>query len=537
MPQTKEEKLDVKAVLLSGALLGLSYPPFPFFFFAFFAFVPYFRVLEKREGFAAINRITYLWAFVFNLITLYWVGSWTKEADPFLMISGVALLFFNPLLFLIPSSLYAWAKKNNVKYALYLFPFFFVTYEFLYSVTEFRFPWLTLGNSQAYFTLFIQAADIIGVYGISLSVLFINIFLYLYLKKIFTERKIVFSRELVFAFFLFFVPLFYGAFFVGKNFSNKKITVGVIQPNLNPWKKWSAGSLDEQMNLYFDMSREAIRKGARLLIFPETALPVYITSPSYKKELRRIFDFVDSTGVPILTGMPDLNIFPASRAPEDAKSFRNGDRKYTTYNAVYLFVPHTRLIQEYHKTKLVPFGEKIPYAEYLPFLGKLLKWGVGISSWNTGDGARVFYVTIDYKNVVIGPVICIESIYPEYVTEFTRFGAQLLVVVTNDSWYGKSSGPYQHEAIAILRAVENRRYVVRAANGGISCIISPRGKITAETELFTRDVLVSEVGLNERLTWYAKHPYIVPYFSVFVTVFVTGLSIIFFMIKREMKKT
>ncbi len=509
---------DIKLAVLGGFLLGVSYPPLPFYFLAFIAFVPYLYGISNRNGLASINRFTYVFAFVFNLITLYWVGSWTKEADQFLMISGAVLLFFNPLLFLIPSSIYAIVKKYiNAKTALLLFPFFWVTYEFLYSVTEFRFPWLTLGNSQAYFTPFIQIADLIGVYGISLLILFVNIFLYLSIKNL-SKKKVLFNpKYLTFALVIFISPLIYGLISFSGNYDGKKITVGIIQPNLNPWKKWDAGSLDKQIDLYFSLSRKALKEGAQLLVFPETALPVYLTSPRYYRELQRIYDFVDSTETPLLTGMPDYNIYTAENAPDDAKSFRNSSRRYTTYNAVYLFLPHTRKIQEYHKTLLVPFGEKIPYVERFPALEKLFKWEVGISSWNTGEGAKTLTIQIDKDSVKIGAAICIESIYPEYIADFIRKGARALFIVTNDSWYGKSSGPYQHAAISILRAVENRRFVVRAANGGISCIINPQGEITKQTKLFTKTVLVGDISLLNGKTFYTEHSYLIPIVSLLVS--------------------
>ena len=311
--------------------------------------------------------------------------------------------------------------------------------------------------------------------------------------------------------------MIYGLISFSGNYDGKKITVGIIQPNLNPWKKWDAGSLDKQIDLYFSLSRKALKEGAQLLVFPETALPVYLTSPRYYRELQRIYDFVDSTETPLLTGMPDYNIYTAENAPDDAKSFRDSSRRYTTYNAVYLFLPHTRKIQEYHKTLLVPFGEKIPYVERFPALEKLFKWEVGISSWNTGEGAKTLTIQIDKDSVKIGAAICIESIYPEYIADFIRKGARALFIVTNDSWYGKSSGPYQHAAISILRAVENRRFVVRAANGGISCIINPQGEITKQTKLFTKTVLVGDISLLNGKTFYTEHSYLIPIVSLLVS--------------------
>ena len=177
---------------------------------------------------------------------------------------------------------------------------------------------------------------------------------------------------------------------------------------------------------------------------------------------------------------------------------------------------------------LVPFGEKVPFVEELPFLGDLIKWQVGISSWNVGKKQ----VVEKMNNVTVGGIICIESIYPDFVAGFVQKGAELIAVVTNDSWYGYSSGPFQHKEISVLRAVENRRTVVRAANGGISCIIDPTGRTVESTKLFTKTFLVVDAPINNEETFYTAHPLIIPLFASSVSVVV----IIFFYINKISKK-
>lgn len=188
--ERKERKKQLLLASLSGVLLGLSFPPIPFPFLSFFAFIPFFFVLEKRDGLASINRISYIFLFFFCLITLYWIGSWTKEADPFLMISGVLVLFVNPGCYLIATSLYFLSTKIfNRNGALYLFPLYWVFFEYIHSLTDLKFPWLTLGNSLAYFNQFIQFADLVGVYGLSLIILYINVFLYKAVQEIRATKK------------------------------------------------------------------------------------------------------------------------------------------------------------------------------------------------------------------------------------------------------------------------------------------------------------------------------------------------------------
>ena len=155
--EKKENRKELLLGLISGIMLGLSFPPIPLPYLLFVGLIPYLIVIEKRETLAEINRFTYFTIFFFNLITLYWVGSWTPDADPFLMIAGSVLMFFNPIVFLIPSTLYYFARKSLGKgTALFLLPWFWLFYEYIYSITDFKFPWLSLSNGLPYFTSYIQ---------------------------------------------------------------------------------------------------------------------------------------------------------------------------------------------------------------------------------------------------------------------------------------------------------------------------------------------------------------------------------------------
>jgi apolipoprotein N-acyltransferase len=165
-------------LIASGILMGISFPPSPFpcQILMFIGLVPYFLVVEKRERLIDLNRASYIMGFVFSLITLYWVGSWQKEADTFLMISGGLLIFVNPVFFMIPTTLLYFSRNLFPKgIAIYLFPLFWITYEYLYMITDLSFPWLTLGSGLSHFNIFIQIADIVGAVGLSMIVIYINI--------------------------------------------------------------------------------------------------------------------------------------------------------------------------------------------------------------------------------------------------------------------------------------------------------------------------------------------------------------------------
>lgn len=524
--QRKERKKFLFLSLISGLLLGISFPPVPMPYLMFGALIPYFIVMDSKKTLGEINRFTYAFAFVFTIISIYWVGSWTSEADPFLMISGAMLMFYNPLMFLIPSTLFYFSKKKfGGKIPFLLFPFFWVSYEYFYSVFELRFPWLTLGHGQAYFKSFIQIADIIGAYGLSIIIIFINVFLFFFYKS-YKESKRDY-KFIVTALLLLIIPVVYGQIKINSyQVSKEKIKVGIVQPDFNPNQKWQAGNLDEQINQYFDLSERAIKENAKLILWPETALPVYLLSGGYSNQVERIREFVDSNKIFLMTGMPDATFyFDTTNVPPEAKPLRNGEIFYTSYNSILLFSPNQNEIQKYGKIKLVPFGEKAPFIDLFPFIGDWIKWNVGISSWNVGKEQTVFNLSNNNKNIKAGGVICIESVYPEFTAKFVEEGAQILFVVTNDSWYGNSSGPYQHKEISVLRAVENRRSVVRAANGGISCFINPVGFTLSETEMFTKTFLTNEVDIENEITFYTKHPYIIPYLCWAVSLLIILLFI------------
>ena len=536
--EKKKLRKERLLLILSGSLIGISFPPFPFPFtlLIFVGFIPYLYVLIQRKTLAEINRATFLMAFVLTVITVYWVGSWQAEADPFLMMGGAALLFALPCVMLIPSTLFYLSKKFfNGKVSLWLFPAFWVTAEYLLTLTDLKFPWLILGHGLAKFTIFIQAADLIGAFGLSIVVLYINIFFYKLIVNIYLEQSFS-SRYFMIVVLIFLLFLVYGLIKISSfKPSGEKLKVGVIQPNIDPWEKWQSGNLQDMVDSYLEQSQKAVDKGAKLILWPETALPVYLMNGNYYPEVNSIYSFLDSNNVALLTGMPHINFyFDDQKYPEDAKYNKGGRFHYTTYNSILLLRPNTMDYQQYGKMKLVPLGEHVPFAEEFSFLADVFKWGVGLSGWNVGKDTLVFILPIDRDTVKICGLVCYESIFPLFVTNFVQRGAEFIAVVTNDSWYGNSSGPYQHEDFAILRAVENRRSVVRCANGGVSCIINPLGEIEVQTKMFTRTILVGNVQLGNEQTFYTQHPAIVTTIISIISLWIVGLNILLY-IKNKFK--
>lgn len=529
--EKKSLNKDRVLLIISGILLALSFPPVPFPapILLFFALVPYLIVIEKREKLIDLNRATYLMAFVFCLLTLYWVGSWQKKADTFLMISGTLLVFVNPVFFLIPSTLLYFTRKIfSAKLTLYFLPVFYVAYEYAYMLTDLSFPWLSLGNGLSHFTLFIQIADVIGQLGLTLVIVLINVLLYKSMQVYKQNKKLLNLNSSILILILILI-LIYGVYKLN-NFPRgaAKVRVGLIQPNLDPWEKWSGGSLDNLTDLYFELSDEAVKQGAKIVIWPETALPVYLRGGLHDDVVQSIHNFCDTNQVFLLTGMPDVKFyFDSLNLPKDAKYSEQGNYHYVTYNSILLFSPNKKFVESYGKMKLVPFGERVPFVDVFPFLGKLIKWSVGLSGWNIGKDTTVFQLNLDGKEIGVAGLVCYESIYPVFVSEFVKRKADFIAVVTNDSWYGNLSGPYQHKEFAALRAVENRRSVVRAANGGISCIINSLGETQQQSTMFSKAVIIGDVELRSEETFFTKYSMLIPIICLAFSIWIIGISILF----------
>lgn len=517
-------------------LLGVSYPPFGILggFCAFFALVPLLIALEDTARLRNAFTRGYLAMFVLTLVATYWVGGWKGEGkvDTFLIIAGVALDFIHPLFLLIPILLYdAMRRRFGRLSALVALPVIWIGFEYWHSTGDFAFPWLSLYNTQTYNTVFIQFIEFTGSYGLSLLILVVNILLYIFLRfdVIFGKKtsevanamglkKAARIKLISAVVILLIIPYIYGSIRISDSQKvGRSITITTIQPNINPWDKWSLGT-SEVTDSMFRASRRALKDSANksdLLLWPETAITYPITLPWKKHDLDEVYHFISSTGTPILTGIPDREEYYKGKdqIPEDAKKTKDPNFFYREWNSAMMFyfdLSGKPAYQRYHKEKLVPFGEHIPFVDDLPILGDFFSWSVGIGSWNFGTSYDIFRLPFKGQKVTkpdtakMCAMICYESIYPDYVREFVKRGAEVITVITNDGWYGKSSGPFQHNRYAVLRAIENRRWVVRSVNTGVSCFIDEYGRMKEQTEFGTSTSLTGSIPLLTEQTMYTK---------------------------------
>lgn len=557
--RTFENRYNILLLILSGVILGFSFPPFKFGIISIIGLVPLLYVIDGLSSFKKVFKYSYLTFFVFNLIACYWVGGWGNETDIFLMISGVALIVIHPFFFTIPILVYKLIQKLLNKFiALIFLPFIWVSFEYLHSITEFAFPWLLLGNTQTYNIYDIQYITFTGVYGISFWIVLMNILIYyLHSKFLYNQIKIKSINGIItilIVLLFFFLPNIISKIILddySEQVSNKKIKVGIIQPNIDPWEKWKKSKEFEQVITLLNKNNFVKQnENVDLIVWPETAIPFYIRQPSRSEELALIYKSVDSIKTNILTGAADLKIYASNEnILPSAKKMKGSDIAYDSYNSIFLFEPEKRNIQVYHKIKLVPFSERIPYLDAYPFLINFLEWGVGISNWGIGKDSTIFSFNIsdslslnkninsNTEKVNFWAMVCYESIFPGFVSEFVKKGAEFLVIVTNDSWFGNSSGPYQHNQFAVLRAIENRRSIVRCANGGVSSFIDPIGRIQKKSQFNTETILIDEIELNSYQTFYTKYGDVFSKFSLYISIVIILISFINYFLKIFKSKT
>jgi apolipoprotein N-acyltransferase len=485
-------------------LLTLTYLPLPFGFLAWFALARPIAIisrLEPREAFKA----GYFYAFMSNLFHLYWVAYVTPPG----MVAAIFILSLYPaVIFLLFNKLYRVKKWLGI----ILLPFLWVGMEYFRSLSEFAFPWTDLAYSQGYYLNLIQIAAIIGSYGLSLIIMYWNILIWQAIErgKRFEHRVVAITIFLatlagLYAYGWIMIPVFE---------DEGKFNVSLLQGNVDLSTKWKEETRTRNFELYDSMATVAIRQNPHLIIWPETAAPCY---PRHQYHYRRLLSrTARGTATTHLIGALDVVDFPD---------------KQRSYNSAFQFSPEGEIEGVYHKIKLVPFSEHSPYQDHIPFLTRQfleeyvsaikthdVQWW---SDFYPGDSIVLFRVdTTDYSIL-----ICFEIAFPDYVRQGVLKGARFLANITNDTWFGRSPGPFQHMRIAIFRAVENRIWLARCANSGISAVIDPYGRERVRAGLYVRDILSHGIIPREDFTVFTAIGPIVGQVSLWVVILVVMIFI------------
>ncbi|GAB1430239.1 apolipoprotein N-acyltransferase [Ignavibacteria bacterium] len=507
----------------AGLLLGFSFPPLHLGALAFAGFLPLLLALDGLDG--KFRRLCILYAafFCFCGAGNWWVLSWQKNTDPYLILSGAALWIGHPFFFMLPFAAYrAVEKRIGRTTALLSLPVFWTSFEWLHSLSDASYPWLSLGYSQIYNLAVAQSADIGGVWILSFLILLVNIlialpiFRYLELrgKMEFASvfRMIFRSREALFIAIILIVAEIYGLRRISEversTITAPKIEAAIVQPNIDPWKKWEGGVFD-QVALHKRLA-DSLRRVRRydLCVWSETSIPYLGMARSTPEGLGFLQAWTDSSDAALLTGFSEFALYSKATAPPTARPLPFDSSTYFgAYNAAALLpvgAASGKQRPTHRKMKLTPFAERIPFVEYFPIAKKWLEWGVGISDWQKGETQKTLNFQSKNKSVRIGCIICIESVYPDFVRNYTAEGANILAVITNDAWYNYTFGPEQHYQIAAMRAIENRRGIIRAANSGMSGFISPTGASIYRAEPYKSLAAAASVPLISTQTIYSR---------------------------------
>jgi apolipoprotein N-acyltransferase len=487
---TKKGRKYLPAIA-SGILVALAFPVVDLNFLAWVAFVPLLLSLWGKNG-----KESFALGFVFGIVyffgTLYWIyhsinyyGGVSFPASVSLVFLLCFYLALYPALF---SSLFSSMLRKTKLPALFIAPVIWVVLEFLRSYALTGFPWSSIGYSQYRCLPLIQVSDITGVYGISFLVLAVNgaIADAVLLKKRVKEMPLfpvsftyagLITLPLVLA-----CVLGYGAWRLGQQREGHPITVSVVQGDIEQDMKWEPRYQQEVLDTYFALSKTVASSSPQLVIWPETAAPFLFGTD--KGNTEKLIEFEKNLGSDLLFG--------SVLVKEDSKDM------VLLSNSAVLLDREGKTVYTYDKIHLVPFGEYVPFRRVLFFVDKLV---TGIGDYVPGKE----YVKAKTGFGDFATLICYEVIFPGLVRKFYTDGGDFIVNITNDAWFGKTSGPYQHFSMAVFRAIENRKPLIRAANTGISGFIDSNGRIMARTQLFQRRALTETVRTDSTLTFYTKY--------------------------------
>ena len=478
-------KAHPRLVIAASSLLwGLCYPPFPLGWLGFVVLVPAFlatQYLRPRQAFVS----WFMGGLLYNTVMYWWIYNVVKVGPPFIVGGGLILLILFLSLFNAVTGLgFRLALRHPL--LLWTLPLAWAGLETARAAGEMSFPWNNFGYVLGNTLGLIQSASWFGVYGLSALLVAVNLFLFQAFRSGGKQRQVW-----LFAWAAVPVAMWAqgGVALNSRSTGDPAITISLVQPSIPQTKKWSEKYFGDVMAKTFrtvdgpagDLAPVA---GSDLVVLAETAVPDFLrTRPEV---IDSVFNRAFRIRAPVLIGALD---FIADRKPWS---------EYVFYNSAFLFHPEKeRRVEQYSKIRLVPFSEKLPFQGVFPILNYV---HLGEGDFSPGNGYRVWGEGLRYS-----PSICYEVIYPSFVREAKKAGAQFLVNITNDGWFGRSNGPYQHANIARFRAVESGLPIARCANSGVSVFYDAWGRDLGHTRLMDSTVLRRRLPVPDRDTFYARY--------------------------------
>jgi apolipoprotein N-acyltransferase len=488
----------------SGLLLVVIFPALNIHLLAWIALVPLFLALNKqslKNGFilGGITGIVYFGGTVHWITnSVHYYGGIPLIPASLITLLLCAYLALYPAIF---AAIVVHMKKNHPSLLILSVPAVWTTLELARTYVFSGFPWSLLGYSQYLALPVIQISDITGVYGVSFLIVLVNVAV----AEFLLDRK-KYPLLVIAAVTMLFV-LGYGFMRLRTPENSGGITVSVVQGNIEQDKKWDPAYQTEVLAVYTRLTQEALRQHPDIVIWPETATPFYFNGEGPRDSTLRedLTTFVKKNGVPLLFGSPTYEV-----KQKGIVHLRN---------SAFLLTKSGTVGAEYNKIHLVPFGEYVPLKRVLFFVGKMVE---AIGDFESGNDYTV--MTIDTHGpggpgeVKLSTAICYEIIFPDLIRRFVDRGAGIITTITNDAWFGKTAAPYQHFSMAVLRAVENRVPVARAANTGISGFIDAKGRILDTSSIFTTAYLTRTLTPGTVKTFYTRYGDIFSYLCLFLSI-------------------
>ncbi len=484
--------------VLSGLLLWGAFPGggdlWPMLFVALIPLLCSAHLSHQSLRRTALHGL--IFGLVHFLLLLYWIVIVLETFGGLPWLAASLVLCLLSIYLGAYFALYAIAARYILRgftplLSLWTLPALWVGLDWLRGYLFTGFPWMDIGYALYKHTLLIQIADLAGHHGITFVVVFVNVLLYLILQK--KRTSSCYAGLLLSALVLLGSSGLYSSerlFEVQLKLNERslqKITLGIVQGNVNQSLKWSESQQQATVENYSGLTKSLFTYDKpSMVIWPETALPFYPQSNNHMLSLQKM---VVEQGFSLLTGAPWYEII-------DPKA-----KKVQFFNSAFLLKADGSYGGRYSKTHLVPFGEYVPLKKFLPFIAPLV---VSVGDFSTGKIER----TIDLEVARVGVLICFESVFPDLSRQWVLAGANVLVNLTNDAWYGWSSAPQQSLAMTVLRAVETRRSLARSANTGISAFISPAGSVIQSSDLFVPWAAVNEMVLCEEQTVWVRFGYL-----------------------------
>lgn len=417
--------------------------------------------------------------------------------------------------------------------------FFWCAFEYLHFNWDFDWPWLILGNGFSHNIKIIQWYEFTGTLGGSIWAILINILvfrIYLYYK----ENASNFSKKILFWTFstiaVITIPISYSIirYFNYQEIVNP-VNVVVTQPNIDPYnEKFSKKNVAEQLQIMLNLAYSLGDSNTDFFVAPETVIPYNIWEENLKEsnEIKYISSFLKKfLNSEFILGASTLKEYKqGEKIPTSARQFSDTAIYYDSYNTAIMM--DTNNIQIYHKSKLVTGVEKIPYPEYMSFLNSLAV-DLGGSTGTLGIQSDRTPFLSKKKNIKIAPVICYESLFGEFVSEYVKNGANLIFVITNDGWWEDTPGYKHHLTYSCLRAIETRRSIARSANTGISCFINQRGDIIQPTKWWKESAIKEQLNVNNKITFYVEFGDYIGRISAFITVLIILYRLVILLRKRK----